>query len=185
MAGEGGCIVKADAWKGATLLAVTASLAGATAWAQEKLPAGAGHVDSGDTAFILASAGLVFIMIGGVAFLEAGSLWIHFMLDRLEHRYKNSLAKILPQLAPKSARPPMDYIKGGNIYFSAEIEDALLPQVIELVGKEQIVFGSDMPHGDRERFAGRMLQEREDLSDSAKVSILEKNPLRFYGLSSG
>lgn len=120
-----------------------------------------------------------------VAFLEAGSLWIHFMLDRLEHRYKNSLAKILPQLAPKSARPPMDYIKGGNIYFSAEIEDALLPQVIELVGEEQIVFGSDMPHGDRERFAGRMLQEREDLSDSAKVSILEKNPLRLYGLSSG
>src|SRR3990172_5549723 len=29
-------------------------------------------IDSGDTAFILASAGLVFIMIGGVAFLEAG-----------------------------------------------------------------------------------------------------------------
>ena len=29
-------------------------------------------IDSGDTAFILASTGLVFLMIGGVAFLEAG-----------------------------------------------------------------------------------------------------------------
>lgn len=117
-----------------------------------------------------------------VAFLEAGSLWIHFMLDRLEHRYKNSLAKILPQLAPKSAQAPMEYIRRGNLYFSAEIEDSLLPQVLDLVGEGQILFGSDMPHGDRERFAGRMLQEREDLSDSAKVSILEKNPIRLYGI---
>jgi len=118
-----------------------------------------------------------------VAFLEAGSLWIHFMLDRLEHRFKNSLAKILPQLAPKSAHSPIEYVRRGNLYFSAEIEDALLPQVIDLVGEGQILFGSDMPHGDRERFAGRMLLERKDLSHSAKRSILESNPARFYGLS--
>jgi uncharacterized protein len=118
-----------------------------------------------------------------VAFLEAGSLWIHFMLDRLEHRYKNSLAKILPQLKPKSARAPIEYVRRGNLYFSAEVEDSLLPQVIDLVGEGQILFGSDMPHGDRERFAGRLLQERKDLSDASKRSILETNPLRFYGLS--
>lgn len=133
--------------------------------------------------------GFVSILSGGIldrfpdlrmVFLEAGSLWVHFVLDRLEHRFKNSLAKILPQLAPKSAHAPMEYIRRGNIYFSAEIEDALLPQVIELVGEGQIVFGSDMPHGDRERFAARMLEERTDLSATAKVSILEKNPARLY-----
>ena len=71
----------------------------------------------------------------------------------------------------------MEYVKTGNLYFSAEIEDALLPQVLELVGEGQIMFGSDMPHGDRERFAERLLRERKDISEAAK----DKNP----GVESG
>jgi predicted TIM-barrel fold metal-dependent hydrolase len=59
----------------------------------------------------------------------------------------------------------------------------LLPQVIELVGEKQMVFGTDMPHGDRERFAGRELAKRKDISDSAKTAMLEANPSRLYGLS--
>jgi len=38
------------------------------------------------------------------------------------------------------------------------------------VGEKQIVMGTDMPHGDRERFAARHLQERKDLSVSAKAN---------------
>jgi predicted TIM-barrel fold metal-dependent hydrolase len=77
----------------------------------------------------------------------------------------------------------MDYIKRGNIYFSTEVEDEILPTVLNLVGAGQIIFGSDMPHGDRERCAARMLQERKDISESAKVSILDNNPTRLYGLA--
>jgi predicted TIM-barrel fold metal-dependent hydrolase len=69
-----------------------------------------------------------------------------------------------------------------SLLFSAEAEDVLLPQVIELVGETQMVFGTDMPHGDRERFAGRELAKRKDISDSAKRAMLETNPLRLYGL---
>ena len=79
----------------------------------------------------------------------------------------------------------MEYIRKGNLYFSAEVEDVLLPQVLELVGDTQILFGSDMPHGDRERYAAKMLQDRGDLSAGAKDKILEANPVRFYGLSAG
>jgi hypothetical protein len=39
-----------------------------------------------------------------------------------------------------------------------------------------------MPHGDRERCAARMLQERNDIGDTAKVNILDKNPARLYGI---
>jgi len=139
--------------------------------------------------------GFVALISGGVldrvpnlrvVFLEAGSLWIHFMLDRLNHRFQHSsknLAQVVSETAPKEALPPTDYIRSGNLYFSAEVEDTLLPQVIELVGEGQIVFGSDMPHGDRERFAARSLLERKDISSAAKASILEKNPLRLYGLT--
>jgi predicted TIM-barrel fold metal-dependent hydrolase len=79
--------------------------------------------------------------------------------------------------------PVMEYIKRGNLFFSAELEDSILPQVMELVGKTQVVMGTDMPHGDRERYAARHLQERNDLSIKAKAGILEHNPARLYGLT--
>ena len=123
-----------------------------------------------------------------MVYLEAGCLWVHFILERLHHRFQHSgknLVNVVSRTAPIQKLAPMDYVKKGNLYFSAEIEDALLPQVLELVGDGQILFGSDMPHDDRERFAARMLQERTDISDAAKIKILESNPMRFYALSDG
>src|SRR6266550_1527974 len=104
--------------------------------------------------------------------LEAGSMWVPYMIDRLNHRFQNqgkTLAKFLPQTKPLQAQPVMEYVKRGNLFFSAELEDYILPRVMELVGETQIVMGTDMPHGDRERFAARHLQERNDLSASAKT----------------
>jgi len=118
-----------------------------------------------------------------IAFLEAGCQWIHFVVDRLDHRFKHALTRVLQETTPKAELPPMEYVRVGNLYFSTEVEDTLLSQVIELVGEGQIILGSDMPHGDRDRFAGRLLQERKDIGDSSKVKILEKNPCRLYQFS--
>ena len=139
--------------------------------------------------------GLVSMMSGGifdrfpnlrVVYLEAGCLWVHFILERLHHRFEHSgknLANVVSRTAPIQKLAPMEYIKKGNIYFSAEVEDVLLPQVSELVGEGQIMFASDMPHGDRERFAARMLQERKDINEGVKARILESNPAKFYRLA--
>ena len=121
-----------------------------------------------------------------VVFLEAGCQWVPFIIERMHHRYKNqgsTLQKFLPQTAPIQRLPVMEYVKRGNIYFSTEVEDEILPTVLNLVGEGQVIFGSDMPHGDRERCAARMLQERTDIGESAKVSILDKNPARLYDLA--
>ena len=73
---------------------------------------------------------------------------------------------------------------GVGISTSArEVEDGLLPQVIDLVGEGQILLGSDMPHGDRERYTGRTLEERGDLGDSAKHKMAAENPVRYYQLN--
>ena len=77
----------------------------------------------------------------------------------------------------------MEYVRGGNLYFSTEVEDILLPQVIDLIGEGHIILGSDIPHGDRERYIGRMLQERKDIGDSAKAKILDENTCRLYQLN--
>ena len=121
-----------------------------------------------------------------VVFLEAGSMWVPYMIDRLNHRYQNQgkkLAQFLPQTKPLQKLPVMDYIKSGNLFFSAELEDFILPQVLDLVGENQVVMGTDMPHGDRERFAARHLRERKDLSAAFMENILQNNPARLYSLS--
>ena len=76
----------------------------------------------------------------------------------------------------------MEYVRKGNLFFSTEADDVLLPQVIELVGEDNMVLGSDMPHGDREPFVVRKVQARKDISEAAKLKILETNPARLYGL---
>ena len=150
---------------------------------------------SGVIAFLVpVMMGLVALISGGVldrfpdlrvAFLEAGCQWVHFVLERMDHRFRrtrNQLSTFHSQTAPRHDLPPMDYVRKGNLFFSTEADDVLLPHVIDLVGEDNMVFGSDMPHGDREPFVVRKVKERKDLSDSAKLKILESNPARLYGL---
>ena len=123
-----------------------------------------------------------------VGFLEAGCQWVHFMVDRMDHRFVHSgnfLADILVDTVPKAKLAPMEYMRQGNLYLSAEVEDALLPQVVELVGEGQVVYGSDMPHGDREVLSSDYLKQREDLSETVKTKILQDNGARLYNLDVG
>jgi uncharacterized protein len=151
---------------------------------------------SGVIAFLVpVMMGLVALISGGVldripdlrvAFLEAGCQWVHFVLERMDHRYRrtrNQLSTFHSQTAPQHELPPIEYVYKGNLFFSTEADDVLLPQVIDLVGEDNMVFGSDMPHGDREPFVVRKVKERQDISDTAKVKILESNPARLYGLT--
>ena len=138
--------------------------------------------------------GLVALISGGVldrfpdlrvAFLEAGCQWVHFVLERMDHRFRrtrNQLSTFHSQTAPQHDLPPMEYVRKGNLFFSTEADDVLLPNVIELVGEDNMVFGSDMPHGDREPFVVRKVQERKDISEPAKRKMLETNPARFYAI---
>jgi uncharacterized protein len=149
---------------------------------------------SGVIAFLVpVMMGLVGLISGGVldrfpdlrvAFLEAGCQWVHFVLERMDHRFRrtrNQLSTFHSQTAPQHDLPPMEYVRKGNLFFSTEADDVLLPQVIELVGEDNMVFGSDMPHGDREPFVVRKVQARTDISETAKSKILETNPARLYG----
>jgi hypothetical protein len=75
--------------------------------------------------------GLVSMMSGGildrfvnlrVVYLEAGCLWVHFILERLHHRFQHSgknLVNVVSRTAPIQKLAPMDYIKRGNLYFSS------------------------------------------------------------------
>jgi predicted TIM-barrel fold metal-dependent hydrolase len=119
-----------------------------------------------------------------VGFLEASCQWLHFLIDRMDHRYEfvQQVGGGAGAAQLEAQRKPSEYLRSGQVYVSGEVEDALLPQAIELLGEEQFLFASDMPHADREPFAARMLQERTDIPASAAGKILDANPRRFYRL---
>ncbi len=120
-----------------------------------------------------------------VGFFEAGSQWIHFVTDRMDHRWDfvhEVRQRGVPVSLPGAEHRSLEYVRRGQVYFSIEVEDTLLPQVIDLVGAEHLLFGSDMPHNDRERFSARTLRERTDLTAPGKEAILLDSAKAFYGL---
>lgn len=119
-----------------------------------------------------------------VGFFEAGVEWVHFCVDRMEMRYPRAkrLAAAVDAKPPVAKHSPLEYLRTGRVFFNFETEDSLLPQVIDLVGADQLLFASDMPHASREHFAAREFMERPDLSDEIKRKLLWDNGFRYYGV---
>ena len=58
----------------------------------------------------------------------------------------------------------------------------MLPQVLAQLGDDRVIYASDIPHADRERFSVRTLRARADIPERSKEKILWDNARRFYGL---
>jgi predicted TIM-barrel fold metal-dependent hydrolase len=117
-----------------------------------------------------------------VGFFELGSQWVPFLIDRMSHYYA-FVAERAPGARPAAQRPPLEYLQSGQVYITCEVDDRLLPQVMALMGEDQIFFASDIPHGDREPDAVKTLRGRTDLTEPAKRKILYDNAARFYRLA--
>jgi predicted TIM-barrel fold metal-dependent hydrolase len=87
----------------------------------------------------------------------------------------------------KLQKMPSEYIRSGNIYVTCEIEERLLPVVVEQIGADALLFASDYPH---ERNHDEYFHDlpyilgREDLTEETKRKILCDNPIRAYNLQS-
>ncbi len=115
------------------------------------------------------------------AFLEAGVGWVPYMMDRMDEEWERRGQRWAPHLT----RKPSEIIRGGNLYFSCEIEERTLPYVIDMLGADQILWASDYPHErEHSQYLGDLPEftAREDISAEAKRKILYDNALRFYGL---
>ncbi len=114
-----------------------------------------------------------------LAFLEAGAGWAPYWVERMDDEYRKRAAE-----APALTKQPSDYVRGGNIYFSCEADEWLLPQAVRLIGESQIVYASDFPHWDH-GYPGSIdeIRDRGDLTDAQKRKILVDNTRRLYRLS--
>jgi predicted TIM-barrel fold metal-dependent hydrolase len=120
-----------------------------------------------------------------VVFLEAGSSWIPFLMERMEfelERLKPSF-EWRPAEVPPIQKTPSAYFTGGNIYVGCEARERTLPWVAQWLGADHIVFPTDFPHSlTFEQFVEevREFAERKDLPEDLTRKILWDNPKRLY-----
>ncbi|HXJ83183.1 MAG TPA: amidohydrolase family protein [Candidatus Methylomirabilis sp.] len=114
-----------------------------------------------------------------LAFLEAGCGWAPYWMERMDDEF----AKRGRAEAPALKKKPSEYVRSGNIYFSCEADEWLLPQALKLVGENQIVWASDFPHWDNS-YPGSIdeIRDRGDVTDGQKQKILGDNCRRLYGV---
>ena len=80
-----------------------------------------------------------------VGTLEAGHGWLPSWVNRLEEH-----TKLCPEALPRLNQTISDYVTGGRYFQSIEVSegDAITQGVIDLLGPDILMFGSDYPHGE-------------------------------------
>ena len=129
-----------------------------------------------------------------VSFLETGCTWVDFAGDvmnfslnnirdrmkigALRSEHKRVVERGLPEMSPE------EYIKAGRIFIGFEVNDGLLPYMVDKYGTDCWVYASDIPHAHRKPDSAKYVLNRADLSDVAKQRILWEGTARLYGLES-
>ena len=76
---------------------------------------------------------------------------------------------------------PKEYL--GKFYLDSLVHDPkALHYIIELVGEDKIVLGTDYPFPLGEHIAGKMIESMDDLSESTKQILLSGSALNWLGL---
>lgn len=126
-----------------------------------------------------------------VSFLETGCTWVDFAIevmdftlenirDRIEHdALRAEHMPIIERGLPKMT--PMEYIQAGRIFIGFEVDDDLLPYMINKYGTDCWVYASDIPHAHRLVDSPKHVLNRSDVPESAKEKILWHGTAKLYG----
>ncbi len=122
----------------------------------------------------------VFELFPGLRFgcLECGVGWVPWLIDRMDEELERK-----GQYSPRCRLKPSEYVRKGNIFFAAEVEETALPLAAQALRPDVILWASDYPHErDQRDFSNDIpaLVNRKDISEELKRQIFFDNPLRFY-----
>jgi len=115
-----------------------------------------------------------------VGFLEFGAEWILYMVARLDHYLPIDRSQ-MPIKAEVPQKTIQDYVRSGRIFLAGEADDKMLLHEIALLGEDQILYSSDLPHGEGRHNAAKEILARNDLSEAQKQKILYHNAVKFFG----
>ena len=114
-----------------------------------------------------------------LAFLEIGCTWLPYYLDRLDEHYEKRGGTDMPLLSDR----PSNVFRASGIKVSLEGVETLLPETVDYVGAEHLVYATDLPHWDTEFPENlREVRETEVLSPQVKERILCDNAKELFGI---
>jgi predicted TIM-barrel fold metal-dependent hydrolase len=113
-----------------------------------------------------------------VVSVEAGCGYAAYLMDRLDEKFD-----ILRAMLPEPLRlKPSDYIR-RNCWFVAEPEERTIGAMLDLVGEDKILWGSDYPHIDSTLEAPHLIrQSLAGLSPERQAAVLGGNAVKVFGL---
>jgi len=108
-----------------------------------------------------------------IAVLEAGSMWVPYMIQQLERT----------GVRVGGPKDIARYFKDGRIFVGCEADEDI-NYLVQWMGEDSMVIGSDYPHIDVsfESDMTEVLMRREDVPLRIKEKILSDNPSRLYAL---
>ncbi len=113
-----------------------------------------------------------------VGLLEAGCGWLPYWLWRLDREYED----LHWEVADNVKMPPSEYVR-RQCFISIEPSEPYLAQIVDFIGAENMIFGSDYPHLDHKPdVVAAVVALAEKLSPKTVQKILWDNPARFYGV---
>jgi predicted TIM-barrel fold metal-dependent hydrolase len=115
-----------------------------------------------------------------VGFFEFGAEWILYMVARLDHYLPIDRSQ-MPIQAEVPQKAIQDYARSGRIFLAGEADDKMLVHEIALLGEDQMLYSSDLPHGEGRHNAAREILARMDLTETQKRKILYDNAVKFFG----
>ena len=108
--------------------------------------------------------------------VEAGCGYAAYLMDRLDE--KHARFRTIHPLTLK----PSEYIK-RNCYFVAEPEERTIGAMLDLVGEDRILWGSDYPHVDSNLEAPKQIRAAiASLSPARQAAVLGENARLVFGL---
>ncbi|MDJ0732619.1 MAG: amidohydrolase family protein [Nostocaceae cyanobacterium] len=115
-----------------------------------------------------------------VAFLESGCGWLPYWLWRLDEEYENLFWE--DRIKDNIKMKPSEYFR-RQCFIAIKPSEPYLPLVIEYIGTDNLIFGSDYPHMDHNpNIVAEMVKLEKTLSKETVQKILWDNPQRFYNL---
>ncbi|MBQ4850218.1 amidohydrolase family protein [Pseudoalteromonas sp. MMG012] len=136
------------------------------------------HALEAQMAFVSLLEGGVFNKYPDVkfVFLEAGASWLPYWLWRLD----NICYPEFPNLVKDHITvKPSEYFK-RHCYISIEPGEPGLDDVVNLIGSDKLLFGTDFPHPDHQDFSISSLLNIKGLTSSTVKDILEINPAMLF-----
>jgi predicted TIM-barrel fold metal-dependent hydrolase len=112
-----------------------------------------------------------------VGFLEAGSGWVPYLIEKIEDRLER---------LPPSERPvaPSELLRQKRLYFQCG-EEKTTSRDTEFIGDDCLMWATDFPHEGTKTRMDELITRffaREDIPAPAKRKMTYDNAKRFYRL---